>query len=51
MGTINKDTVKEFRETLLAFRLKASLAAGSLENWAKYAKEGGVAEGICTISS
>jgi hypothetical protein len=41
MGTITKDIVKEFRETLLAFRLKVdkrygtSLAAGSSGNWAK----------------
>lgn len=41
MGTITKDTVKEFRETLLAFRLKVdkrygtSLAAGRSGNWAK----------------
>jgi hypothetical protein len=36
MGTITKDIVKEFRETLLAFRLYGtSLAAGSSGNWAK----------------
>jgi hypothetical protein len=41
MGIITKDTVKEFREMLLAFRLKVdkrygtSFAAGSTVNWAK----------------
>jgi hypothetical protein len=41
MGTITEHTVKEFRKTLLSFRLKVdkkygtSLAAGSSGNWAK----------------
>jgi hypothetical protein len=41
MGIITKDIVKEFREMMLAFRLKvdkrygASLGAGSSGNWAK----------------